>query len=139
MSLVTHYKPSLLCLKLKYLQAFHGFCQAVHLPYISLTGWKAVLTQDSSPARLQGMWDLLEVRNFLCVQSRLSDQQHTHTGPAADREQRQRGTPQHNRTAPSKNTEQLPGLCQAKHTHTEVYFDVFQVETLLVHIAAHRT
>lgn len=38
MSLVTHYKPSLLCLKLKHLQAFHGFCQAAHLPYISLIG-----------------------------------------------------------------------------------------------------
>lgn len=38
MSLVTHYKPPLLCLKLKHLQAFRGFCQAAHLPYISLTG-----------------------------------------------------------------------------------------------------
>lgn len=60
-------------------------------------------------------------------------------GPAAVREQRQRATPQYNRTAPSKNTEQLPGLCRAKHTHTEVYFGVFQVKTLLLHIAAHRT
>lgn len=60
-------------------------------------------------------------------------------GPAAVREQRQRATPQHNRTAPSKNTEQLPGLCKAKHTHAEVYFAVFQVKTLLLQTAAHST
>lgn len=43
----------------------------------------------------------------------------THTvGTAADREQRQQGTPQYNRTAASKTPEQQPGLCQAKHTHT---------------------
>lgn len=141
MSLVTHYKPSLLCLKLKHLQAFHGFCQAAHLPYISLTGWMETCAHTAQqPCTFAGnVGELLEVRNFsVCRADYQISSTHT-LGPAAEREQRQRGTAQYNRTAPSKSTEQLPGLCQAKHTHTQVYFDVFQVKTLLLQIAAHKT
>lgn len=48
MSLVTHYKSPLRCLKLNHHQASHGSCQAAHLPYISLVGGRASASQDGN-------------------------------------------------------------------------------------------
>lgn len=147
MRLVTHYKPSLLSLKVKHLQAFHGCCQAAHLPYISLTEWPVPHRMEicahtgQQSCLLQAMWDLLEVRNFMCVHSSsLSDQQHTRAGPSSS----QRAQTMSDSTVQQNCTKQkhraAPWFMQSKtHTHSEVYFDVSQVKTLFLQPAAHRT
>lgn len=135
-----------MCLKLKHHQAFHGSCQAAHLPYISLIGGPVPHRMETCACTGQQSWTFAGTVGppgsdefNVCAQQQIITLAAHRLGPAAVREQRQWATPLYNRTAPSKNTEQLPGLCKAKHTHTEVYFGVFQVKTLLLHIAAHRT
>lgn len=89
MSLVTHYKPSLLCLKLKHHQVFHSSCQAAHLPYISLIGGPVPHRMDTcactgqQPCTFAGNVGPPGSEDLMCVHSRLSDQQHTQTGPSS--------------------------------------------------------